>query len=189
MNKMRMSVLVAVAVAVIGGQSEGMSQATARPTTASSRAIQRGRYLVTVSGCNDCHSPKLHPGSMQPDANRLLSGRPITTEAPSKPAHMGEIAASGDLTAWYGPWGISYGSNLTGDPTSGIGRRYNEASFIRTLRTGKKPEGSDLLPPMPWPNYASMSDVDLKAVWMYLQTLKPIANNVNAATPPHPVMH
>jgi hypothetical protein len=118
---------------------------------------------------------------MAPDMERPLSGRPSTTAVPAKPAAMGEISASGDLTAWYGPWGVSYAANLTPDTETGLGKRYTEASFIRTMRTGKKPEGEVLLPPMPWPNYARMTDEDLKSLWAYLQTIKPVNNFVRQA--------
>ena len=111
---------------------------------------------------------------MAPDMERALSGRPSTTAAPAQPAAMGQISASGDLTAWYGPWGVSYGANLTPDKETGLEERYDEASFIRTMRTGQKPEGEALLPPMPWPNYARMTDEDLKSLWAYLQTIKPV---------------
>lgn len=146
--------------------------------------VARGEYLAITSGCHDCHSPKLKPGSMAPDPARLMSGRPATTPAPSQPAKMGEITGAWDLTAWHGPWGISYTSNLTPHPVTGIGKRYTEASFIKTLRTGKKPEGEPLLPPMPWENVSKMTDADLKAIWSYLQSLPPIDNFVRSATPP-----
>lgn len=146
------------------------------------KQIDRGRYLVTIAGCHDCHSPK-KPGGMEPDMTRMLSGRPPTTNAPAKPANMGEISVSGDLTAWYGPWGVSYTANITPDPVTGIGKRYNEASFIKAMRTGKKPEGEPLLPPMPWNVYAEMTDSDLKAVFAYLMSIKPISNNVRVAVP------
>jgi len=153
---------------------------------ADSKRVKRGEYLVTVAGCNDCHSPKA-PQSMAPDMTRPLSGRPATTPPPPQPAQMGLVNASGDLTAWYGPWGASYAANLTPDRETGIGKRYTEASFIKTIRTGKKPEGEELLPPMPWPNYARMTDEDLKSIYAYLQTLKPVKNFVRSAAAPLPV--
>jgi cytochrome c553 len=146
--------------------------------------VARGKYLVTIGGCHDCHSPKAKPGSVEPNPTLMLSGRPATTPAPAKPANMGEITASGDLTAWYGPWGISYAANITPHPKTGIGTRYTEAKFIQAMRTGKKPEGEPLLPPMPWENFGKMSDADLKALWAYLQSIKPIDNYVRVATPP-----
>jgi cytochrome c553 len=159
----------------------GLAMAAKTKQSAAKAEVERGRYLTVVTGCNDCHSPKLHPGTMQPDPARLLSGRPATTPPPDKPAKMGEIAASGDLTAWWGPWGVSYAANLTPDPT-GLGNRYSESSFIKTMRTGKKPDGTDLMPPMPWPDFAQMSDSDLKAIWAYLHTLPPVKNNVKAGS-------
>ena len=159
------------------------SALAAPPKKTASAQVERGRYLVMVGGCNDCHSPK-QPGGMVPDPARLLSGHPSASGAPDKPAKMGDIHVAGDLTAWYGPWGLSYTANLTPDPTTGIGKRYNEAAFIKTMRTGKKPEGEDLLPPMPWPNYAQMTDSDLKAIYAYLRTLKPVENNVKAGAAP-----
>ena len=92
-----------------------------------------------------------------------------------------EIRTSLDLTAWAGPWGNSYAANLTPDKETGIGARYNEASFIKTIRTGVKPEGEQLLPPMPWPVYRNMTDEDLKSVYAYLTTLAPVKNIVRAA--------
>jgi cytochrome c553 len=176
-----LSALVLLSVLALPAWSESKSSSSKEKKQS---LVARGEYLVWVGGCHDCHSPKAKPGSIEPDPTRLLAGRPATTPPPSKPANMGEITASGDLTAWYGPWGISYTANLTPHPTTGIGKRYNEASFIKTLRTGKKPEGEPLLPPMPWENFAKMSDADIKAIWAYLQTVKPVDNFVRAAAPP-----
>jgi hypothetical protein len=135
---------------------------------------------MTIGACNDCHSPKLDP-QQHPDPKRPFSGRPQTTMPPSQ--SNGEIHASLDLTAWAGPWGVSYGANLTPDPETGLKKRYTEASFIKTLRTGKKPEGEDLQPPMPWELYKVLSDDDIKAIWAYLQTIPAIRNNVKSGTP------
>ena len=52
--------------------------------------VERGRYLVGITGCHDCHSPKI-PGGMKPDPDRILSGRPQTTKVPS--AGAGEVHA------------------------------------------------------------------------------------------------
>ncbi len=149
--------------------------------TGSESVVERGRYLVGITGCHDCHSPKM-PGTMKPDPERLLSGRPQTTKVPSKAE--GEVHASEDLTAWTGGWGQSVASNLTPDPQTGLGTRYTEAKFIQTLRTGKKPEGVQLLPPMPTDVYQNMKDDDLRAIFAYLKTLKPIRNAVRAGLAP-----
>jgi mono/diheme cytochrome c family protein len=156
--------------------------AAAQPPAAGNNAlVERGRYLVGITGCHDCHSPKVK--GMTPDLNRSLSGRPSTTPLPTP--SKDEVHASADLTAWQGPWGFSVASNLTPDPTTGIGTRYNEASFLATMRTGKKPNGTPIMPPMPSEVYQNMTDDDLKAIFAYLRTIKPIRNAVfEGLTPP-----
>ena len=145
--------------------------------------VERGKYLVGITGCHDCHSPKIT--GMTPDETRALSGRPSTTTLPSKAD--GEVHASLDLTAWTGPWGQSVASNLTPDPATGIGTRYNEKSFLQTMRTGKKPNGTPIMPPMPSEVYQHMTDDDLRAIFAYLRTIKPIRNAVLAGLPaPNP---
>jgi mono/diheme cytochrome c family protein len=144
-------------------------------------ALERGRYLVQITGCHDCHSPKVQ--GMTPDLTRALSGRPATTPLPTPT--KGEVHASLDLTAWTGPWGYSVASNLTPDPATGLGNRYTEATFIATMRTGKKPNGTAVMPPMPAEVYQNMTDEDLRAIFAYLRTVKPIRNAVLAGlTPP-----
>lgn len=170
-------------VLVLVFAATGLPASSTKKKSLKQSRIDRGRYLTIIAGCNDCHTPKLN-AQMEPDMSRQFSGRPATTMAPAKPVNPGEIAASPDLTAWYGPWGVSYAANLTPDPVTGIGKRYNEASFIKTLRTGKKPEGEPLLPPMPWPMIGQMTDEDLKSVYAYLGSIKPVSNNVKTAAPP-----
>jgi cytochrome c553 len=163
--------------AIVARPTEVKSQ---QPATANAM-VERGRYLVGITGCHDCHSPKTQ--GMTPDMSRALSGRPATTMPPT--ATKGEVHASLDLTAWTGPWGQSVASNLTPDPATGIGNRYTEASFLQTMRTGKKPNGTPVQPPMPAEVYQNMTDEDLRAIWAYLRTIKPIRNPVLAGlTPP-----
>jgi cytochrome c553 len=169
-------------VGIVLGVAGLIAQSSSAPSDSSAK-IARGKYLMTIGACNDCHSPKLDP-QQHPDPKRPFSGRPQTTQAPSQ--NPGEIHASLDLTAWAGPWGVSYGANLTPDPETGIKKRYTEAAFIKTLRTGKKPEGEDLLPPMPWELYKVLSDDDIKAIYAYLQTIPAIRNNVKSAAPAKP---
>lgn len=154
-------------------ETQGQEQAQALSGDA---LVERGSYLVGITGCHDCHSPKVE--GMTPDLSRALAGRPETTPLPS--ATEGEIHASLDLTAWTGPWGYSVASNLTPDPATGIGNRYTEAAFIETMRTGRKPNGTHVLPPMPSEVYQNMTDEDLRAIFAYLQTVEPIRNAVYA---------
>lgn len=172
--------LAALAVSVVVAPSPRLrAQAPSAPDS----MVERGKYLVGITGCHDCHSPKL-PGGMKPDPERMLSGRPQTTKVPSKTE--GEVHASEDLTAWTGGWGQSVASNLTPDQITGLGRRYTEAKFLQTMRTGKKPEGIQLLPPMPTDVYQNMKDDDLKAIYAYLGSVKPIRNAVRTGLAPAP---
>jgi len=146
--------------------------------------IARGKYLVNFGSCNDCHSPKVFgPQGPMPDTTRLLSGAPSSAKVPDVPSaalapdKWGAITTN-DLTTWAGPWGISFARNLTPDVATGLGS-WTEQMFIKTLRTGKHMgEGRDLLPPMPWQMIGQASDDDLKAIFSYLRSLKPIENAV-----------
>ncbi|GAB3220662.1 hypothetical protein [Spirosoma arcticum] len=66
-------------------------------------------------------------------------------------------------------------ANLT--PT-GIGS-WRETDFFRTLRTGKRPNGQELHPSMPWPQVGMMTNDELHAIWLYLKSVppKPFGNN------------
>ena len=168
----------ALSLALLGSLFVRAATPAASATPSKAERVQRGEYLVTIAACHDCHSPKVD-AEMNLDVKRLLSGRPATTMPPTQ--GPGEVRASLDLTAWAGPWGNSYAANLTPDPETGLGARYSEEAFIKTIRTGKKPEGEPLLPPMPWPVYAKMTDEDLRSVFAYLTTLEPVNNFVRAA--------
>jgi mono/diheme cytochrome c family protein len=146
--------------------------------------IQRGEYLVTIGGCHDCHTPKLFtPGGPILDSSRLLSGHPAGSPLPQVPTGVigpegwGTIA-NNNLTAWVGPWGISFASNLTPDEVTGTGV-WLESSFIGAMREGKHMgTGRPILPPMPWQQIGQMTDEDLKAIFAYLKTVKPVNNLV-----------
>jgi mono/diheme cytochrome c family protein len=60
-------------------------------------------------------------------------------------------------------------SNLT---PAGIGS-WTEADFFRALREGRRPDGSLIDPRMPWAATAQMSDDEIRALWLYLQTVPP----------------
>ncbi len=155
--------------------------------------IERGRYLVTLTGCNDCHSPKkMTPNGPVPDGTRLLSGHVAEEKLPEVPPNIFGLDKWGaitnnNLTAWIGPWGISYSANLTPDKETGIGN-WNDEFFIKILRTGKfMGAGRDILPPMPWYNYAKLTDADFKAIFAFLKSLTPVKNQVPASIPAPPL--
>ena len=154
-----------------------------------SAAVARGKYLITLGGCHDCHTPKLMTGKGPAlDTKRLLSGFPSSQKVPAIPEGVigpnswGGLCTN-DLTGWAGPWGVSFASNLTPDKETGIGA-WTEKTFIKTLRTGKTPGGRPLLPPMPWEGIQQASDKDLKAMFAYLMSLPPVRNMVPAPVPP-----
>ena len=155
--------------------------------------IARGKYLVTTGGCDDCHTPKIYTANGPvPDTTKRLSGFQQGEKLPAldvKYVTPGNwVATESNFSAWVGPWGISYASNLTPDNATGIGT-LTEEMFIKTLREGKyMGVGRPLLPPMPWPTIGQMTDEDLKSIYVYLKTIKPIHNEVPQPTPPDKMM-
>lgn len=152
--------------------------------------VARGKYLVDFGGCHDCHSPKvMTPMGPVPDTTRLLSGQPADEKLAKVPLEYiapdkWAAVTNHHFTAWAGPWGISFARNLTPDVTTGLGS-WSEDMFIKTMRTGKQMgEGRPILPPMPWPQVGSLTDDDLKAVFAYLRSVKPVENAVPDPIPP-----
>jgi cytochrome c553 len=151
---------------------------------------ERGKYFVTLGGCDDCHSPKVFKETgPEPDMTRRLSGHPAADKLPKVPAGLIGLRAwgavgSNDFTAWSGPWGTSYTANLTPDKTTGLGS-WTADMFVKALKTGKhQGEGRPILPPMPWQNFAQLKEEDLRAIFAFLQTLPPIQNAVPDPVPP-----
>ncbi|MBK8551004.1 MAG: hypothetical protein IPL53_08085 [Ignavibacteria bacterium] len=123
------------------------------------------------------------------DNSLAFSGHPANVPPPDidrkEVESKGLVVTTPDLTAWVGPWGISYAANISPDAT-GIGN-WQESNFITALREGKykgMPGGRSLLPPMPWEFFKSMSDDEIKAIFAYLKSLKPISNLVPQPSPP-----
>ncbi|MCS6831536.1 MAG: cytochrome c [bacterium] len=165
-------------------QKEQPAQAT---TAAPQDLIQRGKYLVTVAACGECHTPhKMGPNGPEPDETRLLSGHP-QDEKVTPPANTPQnwtIMAWRTNTAFFGPWGIAFAANLTPDEETGIGI-WDEQMFINAIRSGKHwGAGRDIARIMPWHQYAQMTDDDLKAILAYLKSLPPIKNEVPELIPP-----
>jgi len=148
--------------------------------------IKRGDYLMITSGCHDCHSPKKFGphGEMMLDSTKLLSGHPEASPMPAINASSlvpGQwMSVTNDLTAFIGPWGMTYTANLTPDSATGIGA-WNETQFINTIRNGQHlGNGRPVMPPMPWQFIKNMTDDDLKAIYAFLRSLPPVKNAVHA---------
>ncbi len=189
----RLTTIVATLVATIAVIAAANTSAPAPmpyPKTMSrAEQVARGKYLVTIGGCHDCHTPWIMQpnGQPGPDMSRALSGHPQQhqikepLDLKSKDFAVG-IASSN--TAFSGPWGVSFAANLTPDKMTGTGI-WTFDIFKNTIRNGRHwGVARPLLPPMPWFNYREMTDEDLAAVFAYTRTLKPIRNEVQQPLPP-----
>jgi len=162
-------------------QSQDLAGAQFPSPAARASQVQRGEYLVKIMGCNDCHTPwKMGPQGPEPDMDRFLSGHPeqigpLPMAKATEPFLWSGFATN---TAFSGPWGVSYAFNLTPEQNTGLGI-WTEEMFVQTIRTGRHMGVSrPINPPMPWPAYRNATDDDLKAVYAYLRTIKPIVNHV-----------
>ena len=150
--------------------------------------IERGKFLVSVGGCEDCHSPKAFgPMGPQPDTTRSWSGHPAEMILPElNPALVQPgkwVLFTQDLTSAVGPWGITFSANITSDIETGIGS-WQPEMFINAMRTGKHlGAGRPILPPMPWQAIGKLSDEDLTAIFYYLKSTKPVKNKVPEPIP------
>ena len=176
------SAVFACVLAALAGQTSAAAQDRDAETLA------RGKYLVTVAGCNDCHTPwKVGPAGPEPDMSRMLSGHPesfVITAPATMPPGPWLAAASATNTAHSGPWGVSFTANLTPDQETGLGK-WTQATFTQTIRTGRHMgRGRKILPPMPIPMYKHFTDEDLVAIFTYLQSIPPVSNRVPEPLPP-----
>ncbi len=119
--------------------------------------IALGKYLTTVAGCQSCHS--------QVDKEH----QPIP----------GFEFAGGQLFA--GPWGKVRSANLTPDPETGL--NLSEAQFVQKFTSHADPSVQRAVDPaqntaMPWLAYSKMREPDLKAIYAFLKTVKPVKNQV-----------
>jgi len=166
-----------LAISLVGRQ---VPAAAAAP--AATPQVDRGEYLVTIMGCNDCHTPlRMGDRGPEPDMTRMLSGHPAgmpVTEGPDLGAGPWLWAGTATNTAFAGPWGISFAANLTSDKATGLGG-WDEATFVRAMQTGRhEGQGRPILPPMPIMAYTHAAEADLAAIFAYLQTVPAIGNRV-----------
>ncbi|HEX2660965.1 MAG TPA: diheme cytochrome c-553 [Polyangia bacterium] len=163
------------------------------PAPAAADPVARGRVLVSIGGCNDCHTPmKFDPeiGMPVPDMTRMLSGHPEGAPDPESTLAGHDNGAIGaTFTSFRLPFGVVYSFNLTPDLETGLGR-WTEDMFVRAVRTGRHMGGNGrpIMPPMPWPNLAQQSDDDLKAIFAYLHSIPAVHNDVPAPRVPEQAM-
>jgi mono/diheme cytochrome c family protein len=106
---------------------------------------KRGQYLAKAGGCVGCHTED------KQGATPFAGGRDLKT-----------------------PFGTFYGPNITPDANAGLGR-WSEADFIRAVREGVRPDGSNYFPAFPYPSFTKITDADLKDLWAFLRSLPPSA--------------
>ena len=163
MNRIRLGIVVLLAGAIAASlavQSCSSGKVEATPVAAVD-PVARGRYLVTLMSCNDCHTPGYFYGA--PDTTRRLSGSDI---------------------GWIGPWGVVHARNLTPDSATGIGT-WTKEQIVHALRSGNTPDGSQLAPIMPWMNYSTIIDEnDAMAIASYLKSLPPVTHKNMDRQPP-----
>jgi mono/diheme cytochrome c family protein len=121
-----------------------------------STPVKRGAYLVQLGACEWCHTLR--------DANR----KPL----PGLEFAGGDLIVEPDFQVT--------SANLTPDP-SGMSY-YDEAMFLKVMRTGKV-GARNIRPIMPWWFFGQMNDDDLKALFAYLRTLKPVHHRVDNSEP------
>jgi len=122
---------------------------------AAAQDVQRGKYLVSIIPCADCHTPGSFLG--KPDMTRYLAGSDVGFEVPGL--------------------GVFYGPNLTPDKETGIGTWSND-QIANAITTGIRPDGRILAPPMPVKSFKNLTHADELAIAAYLKTLPAIKNNV-----------
>ena len=122
---------------------------------AADKQVARGKYLLSVIPCTDCHTPGTFLG--KPDMTRYLGGSEVGFEVPGL--------------------GVFYGPNLTPDKDTGLGNWTNE-QIATAITTGKRPDGRILAPPMPVDSLKHLTHADALAIAAYLKTLPPIKNKV-----------
>ncbi len=153
--------------------------------------IERGKRLVELGGCSYCHTPKINTTlGYKPDKDRFLSGYPEDKPLPELPyaeiiaGEMEKSFYTTDATVWVGRWGVSFAANLTPDPETGIGAM-SEEDFIEIFRKKEHfSQENPLITPMPVNVYSQLTFFELRSIYIYLQTLKPISNEVPARIPP-----
>jgi mono/diheme cytochrome c family protein len=183
----RTSALLIAATLLLGVTTPGAVRSDDVDVARRQDNVARGKYLVTIAGCNDCHTPlKIGPSGAERDMNRMLSGHPEQLAMPPAPTlDQGpwQVTAAETFTAWSGPWGVSFTANLTPDSETGLGR-WTLRNFKDTIRSGRHlGRGRLILPPMPIPMYQHMTDEDLEAIFSYLQTIPAVRNRVPEPLP------
>jgi mono/diheme cytochrome c family protein len=138
---------VFLAVAMLAGA--GVSARAADPQ------VERGKYLVQVGGCGDCHTPGNFLG--HPDMGRYLGGSDVGFGIPGR--------------------GVFVPPNLTPDKATGLGS-WSAQQIVTAITKGERPDGRILAPVMPWPGLAHLTQSDALAIAAFLKSLPVVHHKV-----------
>jgi len=127
----------------------------AAAASAEESQIERGKYLVTIASCNDCHTPGYFLG--KPEFSRTLAGSEVGFTIPGLGAFVGR--------------------NLTPDKETGLGN-WTDDQIISAITAGIRPDGRRLAPIMPWQGLSHLSSDDAHAIVAYLRSLPPVKNAI-----------
>jgi mono/diheme cytochrome c family protein len=128
---------------------------SASAALAADQQIERGKYLVTIGGCNDCHTPGYFLG--KPDFSRRLGGSDVGFGLPGLGAFVGR--------------------NLTPDKETGLGN-WTDDQIISAMTAGVRPDGRKLALIMPWEALSHLDREDALAIVAYLRSLPPVKHAV-----------
>ena len=151
-------------------------------TIFSPEQINEGEILVLEGRCNYCHTPEVGPGDI--NFGKVLYGHPSHEKIPELPKvpvgsqQWFEFVSELDSTVWIAGDKIVFSANITPDKETGIGN-WSDKDFINTIRTGIHPGWKKKLDkPMPWLDYAKLSNKQLTSIYSYLMSQQPVINKV-----------
>jgi mono/diheme cytochrome c family protein len=140
---------------LVGATAAILGSVFIKTTVAQNAQVERGKYLVNVAGCLDCHTPGYFFG--KPEMDRYLGGSEVGFEIPGL--------------------GVFHGPNLTPDPDTGLGK-WTIEQIVTALQTGKRPDGRELAPIMPWRAFANLTKDDVTAIAVFLKSVPVVKNKV-----------
>jgi mono/diheme cytochrome c family protein len=117
--------------------------------------VERGKYLVEIGACGDCHTPGHFLG--HPDMTRFLGGSDVGFGIPNL--------------------GVFVGPNLTPDNETGLGT-WTAPQIVTAITKGERPDGRMLAPAMPWRAFANLTRADALAIAAFLKSLPPVSHKV-----------
>ena len=140
---------------LVAGTCLTVNSSLATAAAATGSQVERGKYLVTLAGCNDCHTSGALHGP--PDVQKVLGGSDVGFAVPGQ--------------------GVFVGRNLTPDRETGLGNWTTE-QIVTAFTKGVRPDGRVLAPAMPWMSFSHLTTDDALAIAAYLKSLPAVSHAV-----------